>query len=83
MKIKIDKYGHLWLERAGVMKKQYCPHAPDLQMCCGTWCPLFGEPTRHEWNAIAGGSEFTCELLLCQTRIVVRSPDFTDERGGK
>jgi hypothetical protein len=42
MKIVIDEVGNLSLERAGEMKKQYCPFTDDA--CCGDWCPHFGEP---------------------------------------
>lgn len=77
MKIKIDKDGYLWLERAGVMKKQYCPHDPDLQMCCGDWCPLF--TTGHLVEKM--GVPQPIEVTLCRTDYVVAPHDFTDERG--
>jgi len=42
MKIRIDPTGHLWIERAGVMRKQYCPHDDTGDpTACGEWCPLF------------------------------------------
>jgi len=45
VKLKIANDGGLWLERAGVLKKQYCPFNPENDICrgCGDWCPLFGE----------------------------------------
>ena len=48
MKIKIDNYGHLWIERAGKMKDMTCPFSydKDLQAAssqCGDWCPLFDD----------------------------------------
>lgn len=45
MKAKIDKNGHLYLERAGKMKKQFCKYTfkPDgKKVACGDWCPQFG-----------------------------------------
>ena len=47
---KISKEGDLYIERAGVMKPQFCPHNPygvgsdNGMTACGDWCPLFGEP---------------------------------------
>ena len=45
MKIKIDESGALYIERAGKMRKQYCPYtgAATLPRFCGDWCPLFKE----------------------------------------
>lgn len=46
MKAKIDRAGWLQVERAGVMKTQYCPYSSTegegLQPC-GDWCPKFEE----------------------------------------
>ena len=33
MKIKIDKRGYLWIERAGKLKAQHCPFQTDVY--CG------------------------------------------------
>lgn len=48
-KIKIDEDGYLWIERAGEMKIQMCPHDTSDRDSnraepCGDWCPLFGNP---------------------------------------
>lgn len=42
MKIKIDKYGRLWIERAGRMKETICPYSIE-EVACGDWCPQFGQ----------------------------------------
>lgn len=47
MKIKIDKDGRLFLDRAGKMTKQWCPYSQS-DNSCGDWCPHFGEPEPHE-----------------------------------
>jgi hypothetical protein len=44
MKIVIREDGTLELERAGKMRRQYCPFAAD-HPSCGDWCPHFGEPS--------------------------------------
>jgi hypothetical protein len=92
MKIKIDKDGLLWLERAGVMKAQVCPHGlvtneawngsqfvADNGFRCGDWCPLF--TTGHLVEKM--GVPQPIEVTLCRTDYVVAPSDFTDERGGK
>ncbi len=43
MKAKIDNDGILFMERAGIMKKQFCPWTTD-GATCGDWCPKFIEP---------------------------------------
>ena len=74
MKIRIDKDGHLWLERAGEMRQQFCPHMPTDGGACGDWCPLFVEPFRD--------LQSIC-VRLCRTdgSISCVPSDFTDERG--
>ena len=46
MKGNIDEKGRLWVDRAGVMKMQQCPHVSLAQerAYCSDCCPLFGEP---------------------------------------
>ena len=56
MKIVIDEVGNLSLERAGEMKKQYCPFTDDA--CCGDSCPHFVEPEK-------GVITLTCGLGAC------------------
>ena len=69
MKIKIDADGILWIERAGVLKEQFCPFDPgdgdDKCVMCGDWCPLFGEP-------------FDGGLTICQGRTL--RGEIADER---
>jgi len=71
MKIQIDKYGQLSLERAGKMKGQVCPFA-SAESWCGDWCPHFGEPDKSGSLVI---------IHLCQNKLMrCDKPDFTDER---
>lgn len=87
MKIKIDKSGSLWLERAGKMKEALCPEDHYLRKdsygstgypthwSCGDWCALFYDyliNTKHV-------DEHAIEL--CKKEYVVRESDFIDERG--
>lgn len=81
MKIKIDKYGHLWLERAGVMRQQFCPYMPTAAGTCGDWCPLFGEPRGVSEPPDGHAPRYL--LQICKTTYACDVPDFTDERGGK
>jgi len=76
MKIKIDRYGNLHIDRAGQMKRQYCPFVPSNvdgeQPPCGGWCPHFMEPHR---------SEGFVHLDLCFGTVwSVKIENFTDER---
>jgi hypothetical protein len=53
MKIVINEYGLLYLERAGTLKEQFCPFAHG-QTSCGDWCPHFGEPD-DDWLVLTCG----------------------------
>lgn len=74
MKIKINKDGHLEIERAGEFKKQVCPY--NTQQFCGDQCPLFGTP--HEQDPSEGSAAIV--LAICQKAFVVLAKDFTDGR---
>jgi hypothetical protein len=68
MKIKIDKDGYLWIERAGKMKKQFCPYDSINEGYCGDWCPLFDDSDRKY-------------LCLCNNSFPTTVA--VDERGGE
>ena len=74
MKIKIDEKGHLWIERKGKMKDQFCPYDSDMSHC-GDWCPLFVEPSFHKADYKAN-----IEVALCGIIHNVLVADFEDER---
>jgi hypothetical protein len=61
MKIKIDLNGILHIERAGNMKKAFCPYDTD-PCACGDWCPLFGEPMYFQ---------DTGYLMLCNNNKII------------
>lgn len=69
MKGKIDKDGVLHIERAGVMRQQWCPQSGGH---CGDWCPHFGEPKYDR------GREATVIDICSGKRLVF--DEFTDER---
>lgn len=75
MKIKIDKYGHLWIEHKGVMKDQICPYSEQF---CGDWCPLFVEPSFHKADDVVDFDNV--EIALCRIIHNVPVADFVDER---
>jgi hypothetical protein len=78
---KIDKYGLLQIERAGVMKAQMCPFDTDHVSECGDWCPLFGEPaleTLFGSDRLALTSKSAIVLHLCHRPLVLDT--LTDER---
>lgn len=52
MKGKIDKKGLLYLQRGSEEKAQMCPWTTELEMPCGDWCPLFGEPVVAEGTVV-------------------------------
>ena len=75
MKGKIDGVGDLYIERAGVMKAQQCPHA-DVR--CGDWCSLFGEPyPEMDWEDEAKPTGVMLVELCERTKGFT---EFTDER---
>lgn len=41
--LKIDERGYLSILRKGKYQQQYCPYQSSAY--CGTWCPLFREPS--------------------------------------
>lgn len=85
MKIKIDEYGYLWLERAGKMKQVECPEGSygrtfpggtatyDVHWSCGDWCALFRE----------GGDSHIAEVFLCKAEYYCAIENFIDERRKK
>jgi hypothetical protein len=79
MKGKIDRDGSLYLERAGKLKGQFCPHQKGL-MNCGDWCPHFGEP---EIEYSDDYEEDVYLHLTCGQGRVFAFDEFTDERGTK
>jgi len=81
MKIKISKEGHLYLEKKGIMKKQYCPYSSssEIMTACGDWCPLFEEPI-YDTNPYREDCKTHVELIICKTTFTCKEPDFTDER---
>ena len=83
MKGKIDKNGHLHIERAGKLKMQGCPFEEDSY--CGDWCSLFGEPKISKWMGSPDPDAERREvnprhwdLHLCRTRLLF--DELIDER---
>jgi hypothetical protein len=74
MKGKIDRDGSLYLERAGKLKGQFCPHQKGL-MNCGDWCPHFAEPTET--------IDYTYLCISCGCGKTFAFNELTDERGTK
>ena len=78
MKGKIDINGHLYLERAGVLKGQFC-HYARLLVFCSDKCPLFGEPYAAEIGYLDGrDGEQRIILSLCKREWSF--VDFEDKR---
>lgn len=78
MKVKINEWGNLEIERAGKFKGQACPLTVDVSSDgdsspCGDWCPLFGEPYLDEEN-------YHIVIDLCKDYLSVHEDDFIDER---
>jgi hypothetical protein len=68
---KIDKSGHLEINRASDWRMQYCPF--DDCTPCGDWCPHFGEPD------ILYSEKY--ELLIsCGGGRIIEFDSFVDER---
>lgn len=79
MKAKIDKDGFLYIERAGVMKRQHCPYVDE--QICGDWCPLFGEPqilTKHSRISTTSYETKIPIIVLCNKTLELE--ELTDER---
>ena len=74
MKILIDKYGSLSIERKRGMVLQYCPYSKNR--CCGDECPMFGEPTQL-W---ADRPTNRYELQLCHITLTFLKDDLIDKR---
>jgi len=81
MKGKIDKFGHLFIYRKSRYRAQCCPFinsSENMSICCGDWCPHFGEPEFHEIPS-AGKIIKEWILRICQNKILVFD-EFIDER---
>jgi len=71
---KLDKNGKLWIERAGLLKEQFC--LENQCYTCGDQCPQFGEPERtHADDDITG-----YVIQICQNRDLLFDNTFKDER---
>lgn len=70
MKIKINKYGNLEIERKGQWREQACPFGLG-QENCGDKCALFEEPIV---------TDYCYQLTLCRKTYKGLTEDFTDER---
>jgi len=81
MKGAIEKNGYLWIERAGKIKKQYCPHdvVGEDVIGCGDWCPMFGEPEQVYTMKNAQRGEVV-GLQICRVRFSFH--EFVDKRQG-
>lgn len=77
MKIKINNNGFLEIERAGIMKQQFCVNAPVSDCRCGDWCPMFGEPELAA-EVKKTGKKVLYILTLCKANLF---GDIEDERG--
>lgn len=75
MKGKIDQYGYLSIERAGILRLQYCDTGPKENEC-GDHCPLFGEVEVDSGGGIVPSG---LSLRICQDRILYFDK-FADER---
>ena len=76
MKMRINKYGELSLERAGKMEDQFCPYH---QGRCSHVCPLFNLERTSEPHL--GGTLIHITLFLCNSYKRKFNPDdVIDER---
>ena len=68
MNIKLGSEGELYIGRANVYQLQLCPFTPNDspdRPYCGSWCPLFGEPTKKGMD--------TFVLPLCHRELQIDS----------
>lgn len=70
MKVKFDKTGVLFIERAGRMIEQLCPYGYFKH--CSHHCPLLGEPFLGKNNCM--------NLIICG-KLFLAFDVFIDERG--
>lgn len=81
----IDKDGCLWIERAGLMIRQWCPFSNRGDSFsfsgCVHNCPLFGEPETDLWTDENGDTHRAITVSLCKKYL--RFFSFTDYRERK
>jgi hypothetical protein len=73
MNIKLGPVGELYVERSDGYQLQLCPFTPEdsaHRTHCGSWCPLFGEPTKKGMD--------TFVLPLCHRELQIDA--VVDER---
>ena len=76
-RIVINRYGELLLNRAGQLKKQYCPNGSIGRIACGDWCPKFNEPV----NVNNEDKTVYVELEICSCIAYAYKPEeFEDQR---
>lgn len=91
MKAKIDKYGHLWLERAGVMKLQECNRCPNSDKIEANFPAYYSRTVSimpscrpcGDWCPLFNIETSNCGqgvLSLCKKGYRFNVEDFTDER---
>ncbi len=75
MKAEIDRDGHFYLHRNGIIKEQLCPYVFP-HPTCGDWCPKF-----QVFPDLNLGPECVAIINCCGTEIKVS--ELIDERQGK
>ena len=79
MKIKLNVFGDLFIERKKTMKPQFCPYQwiiyeegrPEMTPC-GEWCPLFNIEYDEKSNNVM--------VTLCNSFYEIDKEDLIDER---
>jgi len=90
----IDRKGQLKIERAGILKYQFCPYRnlsevdDSTEAVCDDSCPLFGEPVLMTFTTQTGTplkithsieAEKVTSFEICNGRML-KFTEFTDER---
>lgn len=71
MKVKLNSYGALYLQRGNELRKVFCPYVDNVHhdTACGTWCALFSYSQEVVKTTIQ----------LCNKEYISWGNDFEDE----
>jgi len=82
MKGRINREGRLVFVRGGNAHTTLCPFQPSLDVPCGIWCALFGDPKVSKFfDPNKNAETVTTTLSLCHKTL--KFDEFKDEREGK
>lgn len=79
-RIKIDRYGNLWMERYGNMKPVYCHISERSHLHCNDHCRLFHDPIVYPFIRDATGEANVLAFMENCNGSITKLDGYIEER---